>query len=83
MSGATQKCGSCRTAMYCDRTCQTESWNEHKSKCKELKRLKLEAEIHDFLQDAYEDTSSVKLKQKKGSFGMPSICSAGTPKPST
>ncbi|KAK7136429.1 hypothetical protein R3I94_014921 [Phoxinus phoxinus] len=32
-----QRCGQCRFAQYCDRTCQRASWEEHKHECAAIK----------------------------------------------
>ncbi|XP_036382478.1 histone-lysine N-methyltransferase SMYD1b isoform X1 [Megalops cyprinoides] len=32
-----QRCGQCRFAQYCDRTCQRAGWNEHKQECSAIK----------------------------------------------
>lgn len=34
---ALRKCALCKTAMYCSKECQTQSWKTvHKAECKEL-----------------------------------------------
>ncbi|KAK6492362.1 histone-lysine N-methyltransferase Smyd1-like isoform X1 [Huso huso] len=33
-----QRCGQCKFAHYCDRTCQKEGWAEHKSECSAIKK---------------------------------------------
>ena len=33
-------CGSCRTAIYCDKECQRTDWKHHKSNCKNMKALR-------------------------------------------
>ncbi|XP_062854340.1 histone-lysine N-methyltransferase SMYD1b isoform X1 [Trichomycterus rosablanca] len=32
-----QRCGQCRFAQYCDRTCQRAAWEEHKQECAAIK----------------------------------------------
>ncbi|XP_076859669.1 histone-lysine N-methyltransferase SMYD1b isoform X1 [Brachyhypopomus gauderio] len=32
-----QRCGQCRFAQYCDRTCQRAAWGEHKQECAAIK----------------------------------------------
>ncbi|XP_046726318.1 histone-lysine N-methyltransferase SMYD1b isoform X2 [Silurus meridionalis] len=32
-----QRCGQCRFAQYCDRTCQRAAWEEHKQECSAIK----------------------------------------------
>lgn len=32
-----QRCGSCKFAQYCDRTCQRAAWDEHKLECAAIK----------------------------------------------
>ncbi|KAM9329856.1 histone-lysine N-methyltransferase SMYD1 isoform 2-T2 [Gastrophryne carolinensis] len=34
-----QRCGQCKFAHYCDRTCQKESWANHKLECSAIKKL--------------------------------------------
>ncbi|XP_022073815.1 histone-lysine N-methyltransferase SMYD1a [Acanthochromis polyacanthus] len=33
------RCAQCKFAHYCDRTCQTACWNEHKQECGAIKRV--------------------------------------------
>ncbi|KAG8453336.1 hypothetical protein GDO86_000105 [Hymenochirus boettgeri] len=33
-----QRCGQCKFAHYCDRTCQKDSWTEHKHECAAIKK---------------------------------------------
>uniref|UniRef100_W5LZ26 [histone H3]-lysine(4) N-trimethyltransferase n=1 Tax=Lepisosteus oculatus TaxID=7918 RepID=W5LZ26_LEPOC len=33
-----QRCGQCKFAHYCDRTCQREGWAEHKGECSAIKK---------------------------------------------
>uniref|UniRef100_A0A3P8NZD8 [histone H3]-lysine(4) N-trimethyltransferase n=1 Tax=Astatotilapia calliptera TaxID=8154 RepID=A0A3P8NZD8_ASTCA len=33
------RCAQCKFAHYCDRTCQTACWNEHKQECGAIKKL--------------------------------------------
>ncbi len=32
-----QRCGQCRYAQYCDKTCQRAGWEEHKQECGAIK----------------------------------------------
>ncbi|XP_075050084.1 histone-lysine N-methyltransferase SMYD1 isoform X2 [Mixophyes fleayi] len=34
-----QRCGQCKFAHYCDRTCQKDSWANHKFECASIKKL--------------------------------------------
>ncbi|KAG9479470.1 hypothetical protein GDO78_011487, partial [Eleutherodactylus coqui] len=34
-----QRCGQCKFAHYCDRTCQKDSWVNHKQECSAIKKL--------------------------------------------
>ncbi|KAL6097244.1 uncharacterized protein ACO6RY_06379 [Pungitius sinensis] len=33
------RCGQCKFAHYCDRTCQTACWDEHKQECAAIKKM--------------------------------------------
>ncbi|KAM9821232.1 histone-lysine N-methyltransferase SMYD1a [Neosynchiropus ocellatus] len=33
------RCGQCKFAHYCDRTCQTACWNEHKQECGAIRKI--------------------------------------------
>ncbi|XP_030048430.1 histone-lysine N-methyltransferase SMYD1 isoform X2 [Microcaecilia unicolor] len=33
-----QRCGQCKFAHYCDRTCQKDAWTNHKSECSAIKK---------------------------------------------
>lgn len=36
------RCGKCKEAYYCDRTCQSKHWNKHKNECEELSKELIE-----------------------------------------
>uniref|UniRef100_A0A3Q3W8J6 [histone H3]-lysine(4) N-trimethyltransferase n=1 Tax=Mola mola TaxID=94237 RepID=A0A3Q3W8J6_MOLML len=33
------RCAQCKFAHYCDRTCHTACWDEHKQECRAIKKL--------------------------------------------
>jgi len=42
------RCGSCKAAWYCGKTCQTDDWQKHKERCRKMKkeRLLYKKEVH-------------------------------------
>ncbi|KAG7240901.1 hypothetical protein INR49_023475, partial [Caranx melampygus] len=40
------RCAQCKFAHYCDRTCQTECWDEHKQECAAIKKMVIAPSEH-------------------------------------
>jgi len=70
---SSQKCGRCKDARYCGRSCQTKDWKRHKRECNQVQKV-LEVSSFEELQAAVRGTAdggALTIKLAAGEFSGP------------